>query len=420
MKKICFFLVSIIGLFWGILFSQAYKPDIKAYQLSKASIYQQELLLLSETDSLCPYLIRDKMKQNIIITGAEVQELLKTQFSDGDKLFINQGSSSKLNDGQMYFILGEGKKIYNGVTGKKLGTYYVRKGIAQIICTYENKAIIQLVKVCHPVMIGDALIPYETEKQMYQKPLDFRMCKLPKSPYAGNIVHMNVYMQNERYMGGTHHLATIDIGNSAAQRGDWVLIYKDYGSNLPPVIIGTGIVIVPEKTNSTIKLIDTTIPVTIGTKVLLIQGPRRKDALTPEQKIEDEKLPIIETLEEGGPGKEKIGLELDILFDFNDATITADAKKEMEVITDFIAAHPTYDVILKGFCCSIGGVEYNLKLSQNRVENLKKYLIDTFSIKQEVIEANYYGETDAPYDNSSEEQRRKNRLVNINIQLVER
>jgi outer membrane protein OmpA-like peptidoglycan-associated protein len=49
------------------------------------------------------------------------------------------------------------------------------------------------------------------------------------------------------------------------------------------------------------------------------------------------------------------------------------------------------------------------------VENIKAYLVSKLGIGENLIESYYYGEKDAPYDNTSEEQRRKNRLVNIQV-----
>jgi outer membrane protein OmpA-like peptidoglycan-associated protein len=46
---------------------------------------------------------------------------------------------------------------------------------------------------------------------------------------------------------------------------------------------------------------------------------------------------------------------------------------------------------------------------------VKAYLINTLAIPENFIEAHFYGEKDAPYDNTSEEQRRKNRAVNIQV-----
>jgi outer membrane protein OmpA-like peptidoglycan-associated protein len=177
--------------------------------------------------------------------------------------------------------------------------------------------------------------------------------------------------------------------------------------------MGTGIVIAPEKTNSTVKIIEATLPVTVGTRLVLLKGAK-KELPGPDLK-KDEKLPIIETLEGTEPGKQVHALTLKVLFDFNDSVLKDEYKAEIEKIKEFIADYPNYEVVLKGYCCSIGGVEYNLKLSQQRVEGVKQYLVETLKIKAEDIEANYYGETGAPCDNSTEEERQKNRLVQIEV-----
>ena len=70
---------------------------------------------------------------------------------------------------------------------------------------------------------------------------------------------------------------------------------------------------------------------------------------------------------------------------------------------------------MRGYTCSIGGLEYNLKLSKERVDGVKAYLVSKLGVDEKLIESYFYGEKDAPYDNTSEEQRRKNRVVNIQV-----
>ncbi|MGE5341815.1 MAG: OmpA family protein [Candidatus Omnitrophota bacterium] len=415
MKKVCLLLIVLVGL-GSLILPQDRNKIITAYSFEKPSIYRDEIQAISDSDMNCIYIIRDKIKDAAVITGAEVQEYSKTQYSDGDRMFINKGTDQKIRDGQLYLILGEGEKVRDRISGKFLGIYHVRKGIAQVACVYDNKSVITLNRVCHPVDIGDVLIPYEPLKPLYLKKYNFRLCRLPKSPVAGTVVYSNMYMENKRVIASTNEYVTVDIGSADAFRGDWVLLYKIYDANLPPVIIGTGIIVAPEKTNSTVKIIETTLPVTMGTRALLIQGNRPMAKTETGEKKET--LPVIEEFAGKTGGEEKNGIELDIQFDFDQATIRDDAKQQMAVISDFINAHPNYDVILRGYCCGIGGEEYNLKLSQLRVENIKQYLVSTFHIVPETIEANYYGEKGAPYDNTAEDQRRKNRLVQINIQIV--
>jgi len=414
MKRFFFLLIVLIVLSGGMFFSQEFTNV--PYQLPSFA-YTGKMLSISFTDYYCSYFIREPLPLQIMITGGEVQELAKTEFSDGDRLYINKGSNDKIYEGQLFVVVFRGGTALNELNQKKIGTYHVSKGIAKVACVYEDKAVIQLDRVCHAVNIGDYLVPYVKMDELYQEKLDYRICRLPKSPSSGDVIYMGFYKDSTRFMSGSNEYVTVNIGSETAMQGDWVIFYKVYGPQLPPVIMGTGVVINPSRNNSTIKIIDATLPVRPGTKAVLVQRIDR--AKKTAQVIEPETLPIIQALNDE-PGTEKKGIQLDILFDFNDSAIKEEAKNEMAVIQQFIEAHPDYEVILSGFSCSIGGEEYNLALSQKRVESIKQYLMETFKIIEERINSSYYGEKDSPYDNSTEEQRRKNRLVSINVQIVAR
>lgn len=407
-----FFLFFIIFMLMGVVVFSQKKEVKKKYELSVTQ--QGEVLVLDETDSLCSYSIKDKMDKSILITGGEMEELFKTNFSQNDKVYINKGSQFGIRENQIFMIVGEGDKIDNKVNGKTLGRLYVRKGLARVECVYEDRAVIFIKHNCHPVIKGDFLVPYKPETTSKQKPINIKLCRIPNTQVKGQVVFMNLYLEVDRNSAETDYYVTVDIGSDQLSRGDWLLLYKIYRKDLPPVIMGSGIVIATEKNNSTVRVIDSTLPVTVGTKAILYSKATKTAPTTQTQKNE-ENPPIIETLKDTEPGQEKAMLDIDAYFDFDEPIFQENSKVEMDKIKDFIEAHQNYEVILRGYCCSIGSVEFNLELSKNRVEAVKKYLVETLGVNSESIEANYYGEKDAPCDNSTEEQRRKNRLVKIQV-----
>ena len=387
---------------------------VRTYDFRKAAIYREETKLITETDWRCLYYLRPRMTRDLYITGA-VHMDWKTRFGTDDRVFLNKGTAQGINDGDFYMILGEGPRIRNGVSRKKLGTVYIRKGLVEITCAYEDNAVATLRNICHPVNIGDHVIPYEPKEEVIGKKLEYKYCKAPRDSFEGYVAYMNWYEDIERAEAGTDYYVTVDMGMDVLSIGDWIVFYKMYGQDLPPIIIGTGIVIHTESTNSTVKIVDDFIIIEVGIKAVLI--PEEAKPITPPKDIgEKERLPIIEALkDEVGTVEGRKVLEINILYDLNETTITDFFKEKLEIVREFISARPSHEVILRGYCCSIGGIEYNLRLSQKRVENVKKYLIDTFGIKQEVIETYHYGEKEALFDNTTEEQRRKNRRVNIQI-----
>lgn len=371
----------------------------------------EEELIIAETDLICSYFITKRISEDIRITGAQEMNLDRISYTDDDELFINKGAKDGFKEGDMFFVIGKGSKIRNPFTSKKLGTYFQKKSLAEITCIFEDKAVITLRDGCAPVELLDILIPYKKEDMIKKKRLSYKRCVLPFSPVEGNVVYLHVFMEISRDHAGTGNYVSIDIGKAFVSRGDYVLFYKKFKRTLPPLIIGLGIIVDPQNTNSTVRVLECSNPIEIGARAVLIPEP------TVQKRVEKgEEVPLIETLEEKetASGEEK-SIELNVLFKFDEKTLDPQQRTDLDKIKEFIAARSNYRVILRGYTCSIGDVEYNLKLSQDRVEYIKNILVQEFNMNQDAIETYYYGEKDAPFDNTTEEQRRLNRAVNIQV-----
>jgi outer membrane protein OmpA-like peptidoglycan-associated protein len=343
-----------------------------------------------------------------MIIGAEEMHLNRNIYSDDDKLYINKGSVDGIKEGDMWTVLEQGKRISDPFSLKVLGTYYLKKSLAQVTCIYEDKAVITLKNGCHPVYIGDFLLPYKPEDMVFKKKIDYQECRLPESPFEGTVVYNDLDIDFSREIAGTSHYLAVDLGKALVSKGDFLLFYKVIKKNLPPVITGLGIVINPQNSNSTIKILDSSYPIELGDRVVLISEEPVEKTIT-----EIEKVPIVEALkgEVESPDIQKI--ESSILFDIDSKTVSTSYDSEFERIKEFVASKAEFVIILKGYACSIGDVKYNLKLSKDRVDNVKQILVDKLGISENFIETYFYGEKESPFDNSSEEQRRKNRLVQI-------
>lgn len=385
-------------------------------QIKKAYAYMEEELLISEADLYCSYFISNKMAEDLVITGSEFMDTLQIQYSDGDKMYINKGSNVGINEGDLFLVLAKGEKISNALTAKKLGIYYLKKSLAEVTCLYEDKAVVTLKKACYPVHIGDILIPFKEQETVFKKKINYKRCHLPQSSSAieGNVVYNNLYMDITKTLSGTGEYVSIDLGMAVVSKGTFVLFYKLIKKNLPPLIIGSGIVVNPQNTNSTVKVLDSSQPVEVGIKLVVL--PEAEAQIIPTG-VKDEDIPVIESLKkekkEIVPGEDSI--EINILFNIDEKSIDSGYAEVFEKIKEFIQEKTQYNIILRGYACSIGGLEYNLKLSKERVDVVKAYLVKELAIDENLIESYYYGEKDAPYDNTSEEQRRKNRMVNIQV-----
>lgn len=414
MKKNSLFLILMLGTASLVLTAQA--QIATKYDIRIAYVYKKETLLISESDLNCSYFITKRISEDIRIIGSTRDDWGKRDFSDGDRMFINKGSIAGVREGDIFLVIEKGNQVTNRLTGKNLGTFYLKKSLGEVTCLYENRAELTLKKGCYPVNIGDYLVLHEPQNTLFKRKPIYTRCRLPDSVIEGNVVFSAVHIETERTLSGPQEYVSIDLGKAMVSQGDFILFYKIVRKDLPPFIVGTGIIIDSQNTNSTAKVLDASTPIEVGFKLVLLQA---KDLYYEDEKRkrrlrEEEEIPVIEKLE-----KEDIGLvgeeslDLNILFDINKKTLSDMHKADLDKVGDFIQGKSEFVIILRGYACSIGNEAYNLRLSKERVDNVKKYLMDTLNIKEEFFETYHYGEKEAPYDNTAEEERRKNRLVTV-------
>lgn len=420
MKKL---LILIIFVFLAAALIGSAEESKKILNIQKAYVFLPESLLISETDLNCSYFIKKDVPQDIRIVGKHLSTHERREFSDYDELVINKGSQAGLKDGDLLMIISQGRVIRHPRNHDRLGLYFLKKSLAEITCIYDERAVIQLQKGCNPVNVGDFGILYKPEQTLFAQKIDYKLCRIPSNAVSGHVVFFDLAMSIPGEIAGDSQYVTVDLGEGVVGKGTFLLIYRQVASDLPPLIIGLGIVIHSENTNSTVKILDASSDVKINDRMLVL--PKELKTV-PGSAGERENIPIVETLQteseesgltEGEPGADEMiaNLKVDVLFDFDGRVPSGDHAADFTAIKDFIAAKSEYLITLRGYTCSIGREEYNLRLSLERVETIKNILINQYGIDAAHIETFFYGEKEPQFDNSSEVERRKNRLVKIEV-----
>lgn len=281
-------------------------------------------------------------------------------------------------------------------SNKKIGIIYLKKSLAEITCLYDDTAVITLNSTCTPVNIGDFAVPFRPEPTLFDKKIDYTLCRIPEAAVTGRVLFNNLYLEFDKVLAAESNFISIDLGNGLVSKGTFLLFYRKLYRTFPPLILGTGIVIHSENTNSTVKVLDTSIPIETGDFAVIISESKKDE----KKAIEEEKIPIVETLKkeaENLPKGEK--MEVDILFDSESKEINPDVSRQFEEIQKFIANNVDYTIIIRGYISSNNPDEATLKLTQGRIENVKNLLINQYKLKNELIETYYYAEKDAPTDN---------------------
>ncbi len=404
MKKINVFLILFILVFSTIFTAQ------KKYVFDETQLTKDKFLLISDSDLYCTYEIKKRISKDIKIVGSNDMDEGKIVFSTNDRLIVDKGESSGINVGDKFVIVAVGEKISNPFTRRVLGTLFLKKGIVEMLTVYEHHSVAVIKKSCFPVHLNDFLIPYKEEEKVYKRCIDYKHSKLPESQLTGRVVFMGDYLDLNREVSTSGDIVAVDLGKGEVSKGDFVLFYKIVKKHLPKIITGSGIVVKPQNTNSTVKIIDTAFPIIKGTYLTVL----------PEvliRKIENRDLPLIKdskNITEDIKTTEET-FDFTTLFPLNEYKLKDKMDEKFEKLKEFVKSKKEFVIILRGYTCSIGGVEYNLELSKKRVEEVKDYIVEKLKIDADFIETYFYGEKNTPFDNSSEVNRRKNRRVDIQV-----
>ncbi len=384
----------------------------KPLNIQKAYIYLDESLIISETDLYCSYFLAPASDRLATVVGHEIAETQKTEFSDGDRLVVDRGSKDGIQEGVTYQVVGIGETIRNPLSHRSVGVFHQPRGMAVVSCVYDHSAIITLDKTCHPVQAGDILIPFQAKEPLFAVRPDYRQCRLPASPVTGQVFYNDLYMGTGKLLASNSSWVSVDLGAPAVAQGTYLVLYRQKNKTLPPVIIGLGVVVRAEKTNSTVKVLDASYPIEIGDYAVILPPPEPTNKENAKSGGE-EGLPIVDALENETSAPEAAPLE--IFFPINGKEVAAEYGKTFEEIRAKIEGKTEYTVVLRGYACTIGQDDYNLRLSQARVEAVKAELTAKAGVDPARIETYFFGEKEPLADNSSEAERLKNRVVRIEV-----
>jgi outer membrane protein OmpA-like peptidoglycan-associated protein len=106
---------------------------------------------------------------------------------------------------------------------------------------------------------------------------------------------------------------------------------------------------------------------------------------------------------------EVLSIDLRIEFDFDKAEIKPSYRAEMEKVASFLKTYPETRAVIEGHTDEEGTDEYNMKLSQQRADAVKKSLVKRFGIDASRLKAVGFGKSRPLADNKTPAGRQQNR-----------
>jgi len=103
-----------------------------------------------------------------------------------------------------------------------------------------------------------------------------------------------------------------------------------------------------------------------------------------------------------------------LLFKINSAELSDDAKQELKKVGGILAKYEDTQILLEGHTDDTGSDDFNMKLSERRAEAVSSYL-ESENVPSSRLKTKWYGESQPKFPNDSEENRVKNRRVELAI-----
>ncbi len=108
---------------------------------------------------------------------------------------------------------------------------------------------------------------------------------------------------------------------------------------------------------------------------------------------------------------EKVTIELKVLFDTDKSFVKSQYYPEIEQVAEYMKRFPNTSVTLEGHTDSRASDEYNIALSQRRMNAVRDILIRRYGIDANRVHAVGYGESRPAYPNTTPENMHQNRRV---------
>jgi outer membrane protein OmpA-like peptidoglycan-associated protein len=102
-----------------------------------------------------------------------------------------------------------------------------------------------------------------------------------------------------------------------------------------------------------------------------------------------------------------------IYFDFNKSDLKPESESALKEIAKLLIGNPNLKVFIVGHTDNVGGIDYNMNLSQARAGAVVQALTKKYKVKPQQMKAYGVGQLAPVAPNKTEEGRAKNRRVEL-------
>lgn len=163
------------------------------------------------------------------VVGAEEEQEQRT-YADGDIVYLNQGSSHGITEGQNFQVIrprGDVKGVHKQKLGF-VGTYIQDVGQLQVFKVWQNTAAAQVTFSCDMILLGDLLAPIpDRESPLHRTYENVDRFAEPTGKQTGRLM----MAKDSREMVTRNDIVYIDLGaEDQVKHGDYLTIFRPLGT----------------------------------------------------------------------------------------------------------------------------------------------------------------------------------------------
>jgi len=214
--------------------------------------------VISDVDLYCSFVLLEEVPSLRIVASEREGE--KILLSDNDIVYLSQGRSAGLKEGQVFAVLEPGPAVKSaGVSG----IVAFGRGRVRIVRLEDERAHAVIEKGCGQVEIGDVLAPFEAKEVTRGKETPY-LLPLREDAATGRFI----YMENDLNQIGLGNWGLIDLGKDhGIQAGQQLAVFNKPAAATPYQAIANIIVIQAGARSATIRVLSAKDAIRIGDTV---------------------------------------------------------------------------------------------------------------------------------------------------------
>ena len=190
----------------------------------------QEQRVADKTRLYCAGYIRHQLLPRMPEIVGAVEENEQRRFTDGEVVYINQGSQQGIREGQTFQIIrprGDVKGVFKEKRGF-LGTYIQEIGQLQVFKVNANTSAAQITFTCDTALFGDLLAPVpDREAPLQRAESNLDIFTDPSGKQTGRLM----MAKDNREMVTRNDIVYIDLGSEdQVKPGDYLTVYRPLGT----------------------------------------------------------------------------------------------------------------------------------------------------------------------------------------------